>query len=252
MIFTINTYDGYHHEGDSKLLDAQATLEQACVLEHAGLVGFVPHAGETQTKPFTDVDRDRSREGFVAEITQAGVLVDPEAGKATVTACTIDLAQQYDSGEIYFSSSDELRSSEEVTLDPEGASDEAKTEATDSEEPSRTFATIAGIAMPATKRLLVVQMAPDQQQGDWEAFHEIIGKEIQGVQRSIHRHKVALGGLRKIRRQRGRLTEDEASRIQDHSAARRRLHGRNHELLRVLDGTSLAAYMRSVYPSRSQ
>ncbi len=158
MIFTVNSYGGYQHSGEHKLLNPHETLEQVHSLEHKGVVGIVPNTEETQLGPFSDMDKERSKEGFVAEFTQGGVLVDPETGKAKVVAFTIDVSGQSESGEIWLSSHDVLRKSEEVWLDPgQGSS----TEVEDGEEAPEGVASIAGIAMPAMGKLLVVQMVPE-------------------------------------------------------------------------------------------
>lgn len=162
MIFAVNSYGGYHHSGEDKLLDPHETLEQAHLLEYEGVLGIVPSSGETQIGPITDVDRDRARDGFVAEFTQAGVLVDSKTGRANVVAFTIDVAGENNSG-IYFSDNDRLRKSEEVTLDPNNGSSSSET-ADNGEAPER-IVSVAGIAMPAMGKLLVVQMIPKLPQG---------------------------------------------------------------------------------------
>jgi hypothetical protein len=166
MIFVINSYAGYEHKGENKLLSPHETLELASSLEHESVEGVVPFNGQTQIGPITDVNEDDRKEGFVAEFTQGGVLVDPKTGKATVVAYTIDVAGKDDSGEIYFSDRDEVRHSEEITLDPTNRSSAPEKadgeEATD--ETPENIASIAGIAMPATKKLLVVQMIPELSQ----------------------------------------------------------------------------------------
>lgn len=163
MIFAVNSYGGYQHSGENKLLSPHETLEQAHSLEYEGVMGIVPSSGKTQIGPFTDVDRDRTRDGFVAEFTQGGVLVDPKTGKADVVAYTIDVAGEDGSGEIYFSDSDRLRESERVTLGLNNGSSSA--EAADGEETPENVVSIAGIAMPAMEKLLVVQLIPELPQG---------------------------------------------------------------------------------------
>jgi hypothetical protein len=160
MIYVVNSYVGYEHSGESKLLSPHETLEQAHLLEPEGVLGIVPFEGKDQIGPITDIDKDNSEEGFVAEVTQAGVLVDPDTGKANVVAFTLDIAGEDDSGQIYFSDSDKLRISEEVTLDPTN-NDSSTAEASNSDTAPENVASIAGIALPASKKLLVVQMIPE-------------------------------------------------------------------------------------------
>jgi hypothetical protein len=158
MIYAVNSYSGYEHGGENKLLSPAATLEQAHALKWHGLVGAVPNTRETQLGPFSDMNKDGAQEGFAAEFTQGGVLFDPETGRANVVAFTIDVVGQDGAGEIWFSSSDVLRKSEAVWLDPNSGS---LAEIEDDDEGTRQTATVAGIAMPAMGKLLVVQMIPE-------------------------------------------------------------------------------------------
>lgn len=160
MIYTVNSYGGYEHSGENKILSPQETLDQALSLEHEFLVGIVPDTRDTQLGPISDMKREGASEGFVAEMTQGGVLFDPETGNAKVVAFTLDIAGQTSSGEIWLSDSDVLRTSEEVTL---GTPQDASAE--DDGETPESVVSIAGIAMPAMGKLLVVQMIPEPTQG---------------------------------------------------------------------------------------
>jgi hypothetical protein len=161
MIYAINSYDGYQHSSESKILGPDETLKQAHLLKHLGLVGIVPNERGTQIGPFSDMNRDGAKEGFVAEFTQAGVLVEPETGRANVVAFTIDVFGEDDSGEIWLSGSDVLRKSEGVWLNP---NNDPSTEVEGSREALQDTASIAGVAMPAMGKLLVVQMIPELSQ----------------------------------------------------------------------------------------
>lgn len=165
MVFAVNSYGGYQHSGENKLLSPHEALERAHSLEDEGVfIGAVPLDGRTQIGPISDVNKDGSRNGFVAELTQGGVLFDPSTGKAEVVAFTLDIAIEDErTDELVFSGSDVLRASEQIILGPNNGS--SADEAEDGEEIPENVASVAGIAMPATQKLLMVQMIPELPQG---------------------------------------------------------------------------------------